>query len=274
VWLRRAREPGQLGVMTAVPTDLADWVTPPVRHAWDRLAAPRAEIENFDESMIVRVPAPVRRWLLRSIAPGTPLPRSVALEMEGRIRLGRWLPFRAVQLHSPPDGYIWAARVGLGPLRISGYDRYVDTIGQMRWRLFGRIPMISARGSDVDRSAAGRVALDAVFIPPAFLMPTISWLPDATSTAATADWMVGGYRLRPTLHFDADGALRSVDMARWAKPAGHPWGEYPCGGTLDDEMSFGGITIPTRMRVGYFFGTDRWPEGEFFQARIIKATFT
>jgi hypothetical protein len=62
-------------------------------------------------------------------------------------------------------------------------------------------------------------------------------------------------------------------MQRWAKPDGEPWGKYPCGGTVEDEADFGGIKIPTRMRAGYFFGTDRWEEGEFFRATITHAKF-
>lgn len=46
------------------------------------------------------------RWLGHSTKSGLPLHRPVVLEMNGRIRLGSWLPFRAVQLHPPPDGYV------------------------------------------------------------------------------------------------------------------------------------------------------------------------
>jgi hypothetical protein len=193
--------------------------------------------------------------------------------MEGRIRLGRWLPFHAVQVHAPPDGYIWAARTRLGPLSISGYDRYADGAGEMRWRLLSRIPVVSAEGPDLDRCAAGRVALDAVFVPTAFLTPAVTWRAGADRDAAIAEWSIGRHTLRPEVHVGPDGALRSVVMSRWARPPGHPWGEYPCGGTLRDEVDFGGITLPTQMRVGYFFSTDQAVEGEFFRARLTRATF-
>jgi hypothetical protein len=44
--------------------------------------------------------------------------------MDGHIRLGRWLPFRAVQVLAPSDGFVWAARAGWGPLSFYGYDSY------------------------------------------------------------------------------------------------------------------------------------------------------
>jgi hypothetical protein len=103
--------------------------------------------------------------------------------MHGQIRIRRWLPFRAVQLQAPPDGYVWAARAALGPLHISGLDRYAEDRGQMNWRLAGRIRVLSAAGPNIDRSAAGRVALDAVFVPTAFLSDQVTWRPGRTRTA-------------------------------------------------------------------------------------------
>lgn len=32
--------------------------------------------------------------------------------------------------------------------------------------------------------------------------------------------------------------------------------------------TFGGVSVPSAGRAGWFYGTDRWPEGEFFRYRI------
>jgi len=32
--------------------------------------------------------------------------------------------------------------------------------------------------------------------------------------------------------------------------------------------TFDGVTIPSAGRAGWFYGTDRWDEGEFFRAEI------
>ncbi len=129
--------------------------------------------------------------------------------MEGHIRLGRWLPFRAVQLHAPPDGYVWAARARLGPLRISGFDRFADDTGEMRWRLLGHVPVVNATGPDLDRSAAGRVALDAMLVPTAFLNPLVNWSDGPRLNSATAEWTVGARiklpaQMRAGWFFDTD----------------------------------------------------------------------
>ena len=62
-------------------------------------------------------------------------------------------------------------------------------------------------------------------------------------------------------------------MPRWGNPNGNAWGKYPCGGTLTDEVDFGGIKLPTKMRAGWLFETSKWAEGEFFRAHISNVVF-
>lgn len=193
--------------------------------------------------------------------------------MQGEIRLRRWVPFRAVKLHVPPRGYVWAAKAKLGRVPISGFDCYADGGGEMRWRVLGRFPVMSAAGSDLDRSAAGRVALDAVFVPTAFLRHGVAWHSGEDADAAVATWRVGNDTMPVTMMIGADGGLRSVTMLRRGNPNGRPWGNYPCGGTVEAERTFGGITIPAQVRAGWFYGTREWGEGEFFRATITNATF-
>ena len=83
------------------------WRATPPRPAfdtWERLSRGQPNPARFDPVMTAGSPAcvPVAH---HAIVPGTPLARAVIVEMEGHIRLGRWLSFRAVQLHAPPDGY-------------------------------------------------------------------------------------------------------------------------------------------------------------------------
>lgn len=238
---------------------------------WDHLAQPTPAPTVFDPSLVVGLPEPARRWLTHAITAGVPLHHAVVLEMEGHIRIGRWLRFRAAQLHAPPDGYVWTARTHLGPLSISGYDRYGEGIGEMHWSLWGRLPVMRASGPDIDRSAAGRVALDALFVPTAWVGPAVTWREGDEKDTAIAQWSVGTYTLPVEITVGADGRLIAATMARWGNPNGEPWGEYPCGGIVDGEVDYGGVKIPNRIRAGWFFGTERWAQGEFFRASIRNA---
>jgi hypothetical protein len=161
-----------------------------VDEAWGRLSQPTESPPGFDPAMTEPLPEPARRWLTHVIAPGTPVARAVIVEMRGHIRLGRWIPFGAVQLQAPPTGFIWAARVGWGPVWIGGYDRYCDASGEMRWRLFGRIKLMSAAGRDINRSTAGRVALDALLVPTAWLQETVTWRAGDNDNTVVAEWPV------------------------------------------------------------------------------------
>ena len=58
---------------------------------------------------------------------------------------------------------------------------------------------------------------------------------------------------------------------RWGDPD-HTgtFGLYPCGGDVTSYAAFGGVSVPRTGRAGWFYGTDRWPEGEFFRYQIIS----
>src|SRR4051812_38354011 len=87
---------------------------------------------QFSVAELDGMPDPVRRYLTRAIAVGTPLAQSAYLKMRGRIKVGMWMPFQAHELLSPHHGLIWAARAAAV---ISGSDRYVDGIGGSDWTL-------------------------------------------------------------------------------------------------------------------------------------------
>ena len=115
--------------------------------------------------MVVELPEPARRYLTHVIAAGTPLWQSVQVSMTGRIKLGGWRPFTARQVVAGSRGYIWAASARLFGVPVFGYDRLSAGTAEMRWRLSDLLPVVSAHGPDVARSAAGRLASEIVLIP-------------------------------------------------------------------------------------------------------------
>jgi hypothetical protein len=133
-----------------------------LRELEPRLAHPPAA-GSFGEGELQGLPDPVCRYLRTSIAAGTPLARSARLGMRGAVKLGRWwIPFRARQVYAPHHGLVWTARAG-GV--IAGFDRYADGQGAMQWKLLGLLRVLQAQGPDLSRSAAGRVAAEAVWFP-------------------------------------------------------------------------------------------------------------
>ncbi len=241
---------------------------------WRELRAP-AGSEGFDPGMVDGLPAPAQRYLRRAIAPGTPLARSVRLTMHGTLRLrpgGEALPMRAEQVLSPPAGFIWRARVGRGALRFRGFDRYGHAQGRMRWWLLGLVPIVRAGGPDVTRSAAGRLGGEAVCVPAALLPARGAAWEAVDDGTARVRLVVDGEPVTTTLRIGADGRLRHASLMRWRDNAG---GGAPGYVRFDVELSgertFGGYTVPARMRAGWRLGeADAFP---FFDATVDTAEY-
>jgi len=72
----------------------------------------------------------------------------------------------------------------------------------------------------------------------------------------------------------ASGRVVSVKLKRWGSPDGGHFHYSDFGGVADEERTFGGYTIPTRLRIGWYFGSDRFDtEGEFFRVTVDGAEF-
>lgn len=222
---------------------------------------------EFSLAEVEELPEPVRRHLCAAIEVGTPLTSTVRLRMTGRIRVGRrWLPFRATETLTPHRGFVWAARVaGV----IAGSDRYLDGVGEMRWKLGGLVTVAHGCGPDVSLSAAGRLAAEAIWAPTALLPRTgVRWT-DQGAHRISLHYDLGPYPVTVTYRLDGDGRITSLVFDRWGDPDGTGrWDWYPFGGEVTRYAPFGGLSVPAEGRMGWHFGTDRWPDGEFFRFRI------
>jgi hypothetical protein len=216
------------------------------------------------------LPPAARRWLEHAVRPGAEGVRRAELRMHGEILVGRWRPFRARQVIEPPAAFTWSAVAGRGPLAVRGADRFADGEGRMDWRVLG-IPVMRARGADVSRSAAGRLAGEIVLCPPAALDPRVGWSPGPDDARATFHVTVGGWEHAVTVTVDEGGTLTAVDMARWGAPQGGPYGLHPFHVACEGGLSEGGVTIPRAIRAGW--GGEDGAPGEFFRATIDEATF-
>jgi hypothetical protein len=222
----------------------------------------------FTDAELDGLPDPVCRYLRAAIAPGTPLAAAARFRMHGQIKLGRWLPFQAEELLAPHHGFHWAARAaGV----VGGFDRYADGQGQMRWRLLGLLPVMQADGPDLSRSAAGRVAGEAMWVPTA-LLPRFGVVWSAADDHhLTARWQLDTHEVALDLVIDDQGRLRESVFQRWGDPDRTGiFDLHPCGGEVTAYASFGGVSVPGAGRAGWFYGTDRWMEGEFFRYQLTS----
>ncbi|MGO9510745.1 MAG: DUF6920 family protein [Mycobacterium sp.] len=238
-----------------------------VRREWVALSSLPSSGEVFDPCRTAHLPMPVGTWLQHSIKEATPLARTAWLHMRGHIRIGAWRPFTATQVLVPGVGFIWAAKAQFACIPVLGYDKYFGGAGEMRWRIGGIVPVMSARNTDIDTSAAGRLAAESVFVPTCFAGAQSS----SDDSGVHATWSIDEHRETVDLDIGDNGELRGVAMQRWGNPDGAPFGRYPFGVGLDSEREFGGVTIPTQVHAGWWWHTNRQTEGEFFRATITHA---
>jgi hypothetical protein len=227
----------------------------------------------FDPAQVADLPAAAQSYLRHVIAAGTPLASAVRLKMHGEIKLKKWYPFTAEQIIAWERGMIWQAAARMGWLSIRGSDSLLAGAGRMRWRLFGLVPVMSASGPDITRSAAGRVNIESVWLPSVLCRPDVAWECNDGSNLVSR-FVAHGEPAEIAYRLAATGAPKSVSMRRWGNPGGDSFRLTDFGGFVEEEKRFGGYTIPTRMRIGWYFGSDRFEtEGEFFRVCIDGAEF-
>lgn len=226
---------------------------------------------RFSPELVAGLPKPVQRYFLHAIAPGTPLASSVTLTMSGSIKLQKeWLSFTASELLSPFRGFIWKPVVSMKKKPLRGADYYYN--GQAGMRFFmSFLPVVSASGPQIARSALGRMVGEAVWLPAALLPQRgIAW------EALDKEHIQATVRVNDETHtlvltIDDDGRLREMVFDRWSNKE---QALIPFGLLAGEERTLGGYTIPARARVGWWYGSERFAtEGEFFRCTIEEAEF-
>ena len=242
------------------------------RETWRHLATPSEPVGVFDADDLRGLPSAARSLLAHALAPGVALHSVVTLEMEGEIKLKRWMPFRARQVLRAGSGFVWEATVGRAPVRIRGGDTYFRGVGTLAFKLWGLVRVAHATGPDIDRSAAGRLAAETVAWAPQALIPRMgaSWAgggPDG----AVVTLPIGEDPIEVAVVVEPGGRLRELSMQRWGDPDSGGFAEHRFGASVDSLIEVAGVTIAGAGGVGWWWGTPRQEEGEFFRYRITDA---
>jgi hypothetical protein len=227
----------------------------------------------FSPDKLSHLPELAKRYLEHAIAPGTKLATAVRLKMHGEIKLKKWIPFTAEQVICWEHGLIWSATAWMNGLPIVGSDRLIDGVGAMQWKLLGLFPVMTASGADITRSAFGRLQAESTWLPSVFCSDEVSWK-TMDSSHLHSSFIVQNESAELDLTIDRTGQLKTIHLSRWGNPEGAESHYVDFGGILEEEGAFCGYTIPTRLRAGWYFGTERFDaEGEFFRATIDDAIY-
>lgn len=234
-----------------------------VDQTWQSLEATGSG-EVFTAAMVDALPEPARRYFLHAIRPGTPLAASAHLKMSGAIKPNSnsdWADLTATQVLTPGQGFVWKASAQSGPVSMGVVDQLANNSGRMRIALFGLVPVVNEGSADISKSALGRLAIESIWLPSSLLPQNgVTW-ETVDDRHARATLTVSGEEMTLTLTVDADGRLMEVTTRRYGNQADDGSFQYiPYGAASADERTFGGYTIPTSLRIGWWYGTDRYEE--------------
>jgi hypothetical protein len=236
-------------------------------------SAPTSE-QTFNPASLAHLPEVTRRYLEHAIAPGAKLASAVRLWMHGEIKLGKkWHHFKGEEVICWNRGMIWRATTWMQGLPIWGADKVVDGVSEVQWKMLGLFTVMKASGADVTRSGAGRMQGESVWLPSVLCNPNIVWT-EMDGAHVRANFTALGEQAELVLGVDRAGGLERVKFLRWGNPEGGEHHYVDFGGVVEAEQTFGDYTIPTRLRLGWFFDSARFEsEGEFFRCSIDNAIY-
>ena len=223
----------------------------------------------FNPESLINFPDLARRYLEQAIAPGTLLASAVRLWMHGEMKVGKhWHSFKAQEVICWDRGMIWQATTLMNNKPILGEDRIVDGVGTASWNTIQR------SGEDITRSCVGRAQIEfTTWLPSVLCNPDIIWT-ELNASQVQATFIALGEPAKLTLTVSNQGVLEQIKVDRWGSLEGEAFHYGDFGGIAEDRDTFDGYTIPTRLRIGWLFGSERFEsEGDSFHCTIDKAIY-
>ena len=218
----------------------------------------------FTPERVAHLPAPAQRYFRHAIAPGAPLALQVHLTLSGSIKprpTSPWLPLAGDEVLRAGEGFVWQARVRSRPGYFVASEHYASGQGGTRIALFGLLPVANAGRADASRSALGRLLIDSIWVPAAFLPGPGVTVEEIDNERFRVAVDAGGEATTLTFEVDANGRLREVSFLRYGNlTAGGQYTLIPFGITVDAERTFDGYTIPSRLRAGWWYGSEYYDE--------------
>ena len=251
-----------------------------VAHSWFDLGPPsfQAQFDRDVTTGLARVidaplltdadlaplPEPVRRYLQLTGSVGQPRVQNYQLRFRGRIRSApdsAWMPFD-VEQHSfadrPTRLFHMRARMYGAPVDV--FHRLIDGHATMQVKILSVLPMVDARGDEMDRGESVTLFNDMCLLAPGTLIdPAIEWQP-VDAHAARARFTHGSHTIAATLFFADDGLLtnfESDDRSR-SSADGKTFTPLRFSTPVRGYRAFGPLRLAS-------YGEARWrlPEGEF-----------
>ena len=220
----------------------------------------KKEVEKriVTSEMIDELPPVVQKWLKRSNIVGKEIIQLAYLNQKGKMKTkpdGSWMSVDAEQyITASPPGFLWIADVKSSLLHLSGRDKYEEGRGHMLIKLFSLIPVVDAKGKEIDQGALLRYLGEIVWAPSAALSDYITW-EEIDSTTARATMSYGGITASGIFKFDENGDFVSFEADRYYYRKEGSTLERWVITAKKNYKEFGGIRVPVTLSVAWKFET-------------------
>jgi hypothetical protein len=170
--------------------------------------------EVFHAGQLTGVPAPVARFLRRTLPEGQRMIRTARLRQEGEFSInGTWRRLEATQvIAAMPPAFMWDATISAAPfMPVYVRDSYVGSHGSMRASVLAVYPIVSQSGTpELDAGALMRYLGEAVWAPTRLLPGRgLTWqaLDDHSAIATLTD---GPTSVSLQFRFDGPGDVVEI----------------------------------------------------------------
>ncbi len=210
---------------------------------------------------IQHLPQSVQRCMKYSQVIGTPKIKKVCLKQTGIFKTAPhkpWAPFTADQWFNV-DGasFEWRMDMKMAPfVHVKGVDRLSDGKGEMKIRLFGIIPLINAKGPEIDQGSMTRYLSEMIWFPQGFINEYIRW-EAIDDFSARAIFTVHDKSVEGIFYFDDLGRMTEFTCDRYSSE-GKEMVLRPWHATIYEYGECDGVMIGTKGKV-----TWRRPEGDY-----------
>lgn len=219
------------------------------------------------------MPPLVGQWLSRSGVLNRDPIENVKLEQRGKMRLkagADWTSFTAKQWFSlHPPGFLWIAQVG-NPgsfMQFLGKDAFSNGKGSMTIKLWGLIPVVQARGQDIDQGSMVRYLAESIWLPSHFLSRSCTWTP-INGNRVQVKFEIEEQTIEGEFGFSNSGELISFSSMRYYD-ATNQLEKWIADINPDSYQTFEGVRIPTKASITWSLnnGDFHWLDLEIVHAK-------
>jgi len=174
----------------------------------------------IEASDLAGLPDPVKRFMEYSQVVGTPYIQKARIKQTGLFKMAPdkpWMPFTAEQEYDILSAsFVWKVDMKMAPfIHITGGDRLENGAGNMRIKLLGFIPVVNAKGPEIDQGAMTRYLSETIWFPQAFLDSHITW-EAIDSVSAKAIFTIQEKSVEGIFHFDNEGRVTFFECERYS----------------------------------------------------------